>query len=850
MNLTKALGAFSAMLVVADAANTRVRTLASSDNFKPRTLEVLDLSLQAATSESNNGSIKEVEIFAIFKDKTAVEAHEDIPLDRLLSPVEYTTCPASRAQCTFAHDDLTADELVIYNKLGTSTEWENLFESAQTAQLVFDWTKVTLKGTGPNSCVPAPVAIANFAFVGAPFDVLNPLFYVEILVAGPCETFKPRIETMYERLNNLYKAAKLLAKIPKIGTVFNAVAKFFKTPVDALKELLDAMKTGCKAVSNTRQTARKTIEILNHVGTASGIIGSLMDYYLISICNQANENAGNARVRAAAFPNTRLRGLQAANEVDAELQKQAEIIRTRTEVPKAVYDFVEDFDERVAPVLNELKATWDKVEEELEDIFGGIENVMEFFAPFQDIIDILGQIDCSEIPVVSYGKLLSPSLPFNDCPEEYLSLTRSSLLLALIPPPTACEALDLVNELLEVILDAVGIGDLLDSLEDAVRDAIDLPIDFSFDTPFDGLINLDLDGLLPDFDALLLDLRTNLMANLPNPIDDIHDAVESAVSKLNSEQPAKYDIKTMLTHTAEATWSCPGKPGEFMPVVASATYYGPDCVETLDGVWRIPCDGISSGCTKNYLTPDSRLTCATQSLSSYTSPEPQPALTLAPPQHTFSSVYLCVPPTELESLGIMPILNEKNGAANFPASLSEVGPFTYSNKNICTNLGGRFAGTVDQFSFGPIPQYSIDTSRLVTTDQLVCSGDARSVLLEYRSHEPTQEQLACLDVTGPLYATNAYTAGYGMKFLCFEMFLDLNLGPDGGIFPNDVGPAFCMYPNNKANACTAQGIYPFTTNDQCNLPTTAAEGAADAATMTLNTNRENVWNHLQNTKAL
>jgi hypothetical protein len=361
------------------------------------------LSLQAPTSESNNGPLEEVDIYAVS--------------DRLLqgsSPVQFETCPASRAQCSFSPAELTPVELDVFQNLGSVQEFQNTFQAAQTAQLVFDWMKVTLKGTGPNSCVPAPVALANFAFAGLPFDILNPLFYVEILVAGPCETFKPRVDILYFRLNNLYKAANLLAKIPKIGPVFSKVAKFFKRPVDALEELRDAMKNGCKKVSKTRQYARKTLEILNHVGTASGIIGSLMDFYLISLCNQANENAGTARLRAAhnnSDARLRVRGLQ-ENEVDIELKKQAQIIRDRTEVITAVYNFAQDFNETLAPVLNELKAVWDRVEQELEEIFDGIEDVIEIFAPFQEIIDVLGQIDCSEVPFVSYGKLAFSLIAF------------------------------------------------------------------------------------------------------------------------------------------------------------------------------------------------------------------------------------------------------------------------------------------------------------------------------------------------------------------------------------------------------------------------------------------------------
>jgi hypothetical protein len=441
--------------------------------------------------------------------------------------------------------------------------------------------------------------------------------------------------------------------------------------------------------------------------------------------------------------------------------------------------------------------------------------------------------------------LLSPLLRFNDDhPEKFPSNSLSSSLLI---PSTVCEGLDFVNELIEELLDALGIGSLLEGIEEAVRDAIDLPIDFSFDTPFNGLIELDLDTILPEFDLLLLDLRVDLMANLPNPIDDIHKAVLSELSKLNRDEPAKYETKTMLTHAESATWTCPSL---FMPVVASATYYGPDCVDTLDGVWRIPCDGASNECTKNYLNPDSRLTCATQSLDSYTSPEPTPKLTLAPPQHTFSSVYLCVPPTELDSLGIMPILNNAGGGikATLTADDEDIGPFAYSYEKICTNAGGSFSGTAPEIVILPITQAYLNRDLTITADRLSCSGDARSVYVEYRAHQSKQEERACLDFDGPLYTLDN-TEGYGMEFLCLDTFDDYNLGPDGGLYPNDRGPAYCMHPDNMDNlACTSRGGYPFTTNAQCTLPTTDAQGANNLGTREINIKRERVWNHLQSTK--
>jgi hypothetical protein len=655
--------------------------------------------------------------------------------------------------------------------------------------------------------------------VGAPLDVLNPLFYVEILVAGPCETFKPRVDTLYSRLNNLYKAAKLLALVPKVGPFFDKVAKFFKKPVEALEEVQEAMKDGCKKVSKTRQYARKTLEIMNHVGTAAGIFGSLTDYFLISICNQANSNADDARVRNVDFSTPRLRRGLATSGVDAELRRQATVIKTRTAVPKAIFDFAQDFEKNVAPVLNDLKNTWDRVETELEGIFAGIEDVVEIFAPFEEIFEVAAQLDCSQVPVLSL----------------------------------VCEALDFLNVLIEELLDFLGIGELLDELFDDVRNAIGLPDDFlSFDMPFDGLIDIDLDGLLPNFDDLLLQLRKDLMAELPNPIDDIHREVEKAVNILNEAQsPEKYEIMTSLTHTNKAAWSC---PLGFMPVVSSATYYGPNCVDKLDGVWRIPCPGKSRECTLDYLNPDSRLTCSTdESLDTYTSAQPKPSLSLPPPLHTFTSVYLCVPPDEIENLGIMPILNLRDGSTNFPVVRSTIEQ-SYSNKEVCEKqLGGSFIGTrpVINVSFD---QLGIQIGSLVTTDHLFCAGDARAVYLEYRSQEPTSEALACLDVNGPLYGST-FKDGYGMTFLCLDVLSKAaNLGPDGGIYPNDQGPAYCMsYPDTRFSqslVCNAQGIVPFGTNPQCNLPDTAAEGAVGKETVALNVNRMRVWSHLQTTKKL
>jgi hypothetical protein len=436
-------------------------------------------------------------------------------------------CPVSRAQCTFSHDDLTDDELEIYGKLGTKAAWEQYVKDIQTAQLVFDWIKVTLKGTGPNSCIPKPVE----KFVGAPLDVLNPLFWVEVLVAGPC-AIQPRAEKLYKRLNNLYKAVKVLGKVPYVGPVFKRVAFLFKKPVDALDKFIEHMKSGCEKVSATRQKVRRIIERMDKVGTLMGKLGSYADSHIIAVCNLANENAKNARVRSLKLPNPLVRGLQ-ANEVDDELINQTKNIRARMEVTTAVYDFFKDFDVRVAPVLNELKADWDRVELELDKLFDSIEDVMEIFAPLQEMIDVLGEFDCSAIPVLSFCKLKFPLLSFNNCPAEFLS---NSLFYFSSIPSTVCDSLDFVNGLVETILDALGIGDLLKGIEDEVMKALNLP-DLSVENPLQGLIDLDLDTEMVAFDDFLSDLWENFMVDFPNPIDAIHEAVESVVSELNNKQP-------------------------------------------------------------------------------------------------------------------------------------------------------------------------------------------------------------------------------------------------------------------------------------------------------------------------
>ena len=333
--------------------------------------------------------------------------------ERLLgSPTEEQLCPASRYRCTFEHDGLTPEEYEIYQQYGTKESWEGLVARIETAQQVFDWMKVSLKGFGPNSCVPPAVALTNAAFVGFPFDVLNPLFYVEILVAGPCETFKPRIKTMHDRLNNIRKGAKGLAKLIKnaaINKFFVKTAALFDKPVKALKKLLDALEESCKKVSFARSTARTVLEIMNHVGTASGILGGLMDYYIQGVCSSSNSWVKYAQTRNANYGQNSNRRMQEGaprSAVDIELEKQGDIIAERTQVPTQVYEFMQAFSRDVAPTLEDLKETWDRVEIELEDVFRVIEVVVEAFAPFDELFEILGNMDCSAVPVLSVSKFI------------------------------------------------------------------------------------------------------------------------------------------------------------------------------------------------------------------------------------------------------------------------------------------------------------------------------------------------------------------------------------------------------------------------------------------------------------
>lgn len=63
------------------------------------------------------------------------------------------------------------------------------------------------------------------------------MFYVEILVAGPCETVKPRVDDFLKRVKRLETAAKVLSRVPKVGLVFKRVSSVLKKPVDLLEDL-------------------------------------------------------------------------------------------------------------------------------------------------------------------------------------------------------------------------------------------------------------------------------------------------------------------------------------------------------------------------------------------------------------------------------------------------------------------------------------------------------------------------------------------------------------------------------------------------------------------------------------
>ena len=401
-----------------------------------------------------------------------------------------------------------------------------------------------------------------------------------------------------------------------------------------------------------------------------------------------------------------------------------------------------------------------------------------------------------------------------------------------------------MNVIVDELLSLLKIDTLLDSIFEEIAEAIGLPDDFGFENPVDGLIDLDLGNLLKDFDTILREMRNNLMADLTDPVDRINDAAEAIVERLNTNSGG-YDIKTASTHDKIASWICPVGT---QPIVATATYIGPNCVDSLDGVWRLPCDGTDNACEKEYL--DTRLTCVDQSLDEFISPEPLPSLTLAPSQHTFSSVYICVPPGEIDNLGIMPILNTKDssGTSVSPETMS----FQYNLKNVCTNFLQGTINERDLTSSYTVTQNRLDPQSLATTDELVCSGDARSVYLEYRGWYDSKEIQACIDFNGPVYKQR--TDSYGIYFLCLDMLDDINLGEEGGSYPNNVGFAYCMHP--AAEICNYDppaglALVPnHSTSANCELSRTALEGASSVATQNLNSYRMAVWDQLQTTKDL
>ena len=148
-----------------------------------------------------------------------------------------------------------------------------------------------------------------------------------------------------------------------------------------------------------------------------------------------------------------------------------------------------------------------------------------------------------------------------------------------------------MNDLLEELLSAIpGVSDLIDSIEDKVKEALNIPDNFKPDLPLDGLAELDLDSYLPNFDSVLLSFRQELFNPIPNPIERIHKAVETATNKLNSEQPNSYDIKTVISlDSPNISFNC---DTDKMPIVAAATYIGPSCIDNKLGEHKlIPSNG-------------------------------------------------------------------------------------------------------------------------------------------------------------------------------------------------------------------------------------------------------------------
>ena len=143
-------------------------------------------------------------------------------------------------------------------------------------------------------------------------------------------------------------------------------------------------------------------------------------------------------------------------------------------------------------------------------------------------------------------------------------------------------------------------------------------------------------------------MRKDLTANIEDPVDRINNAVKTVVDNLNENSGGRYLVKTTSTNGNKVSFIC---DSGFKPVVANATYIGTNCVDKLDGVWRLPCDNNNNEWAKTYL--NTLLTCpgGNQSLDKFTSPEPPPSLSLAPNRHIFSSVYLSVPPNEIDKLG-------------------------------------------------------------------------------------------------------------------------------------------------------------------------------------------------------
>lgn len=145
------------------------------------------------------------------------------------------------------------------------------------------------------------------------------------------------------------------------------------------------------------------------MGIGAGILSTAIDYYLNAICDTFNKRSDLAQLYVfflipSSPSSSRTRAAQ-ENIVDAELMLQKEVPDRIKRLTLPVFESLKDFNETVAPTLNNLKETWDRVEKEIEGVFDGIEKVTELFSPFDPVFDALSFLDCSDVPVLSYGKI-------------------------------------------------------------------------------------------------------------------------------------------------------------------------------------------------------------------------------------------------------------------------------------------------------------------------------------------------------------------------------------------------------------------------------------------------------------